>query len=283
MALPEILNHPKALCNQVRRIVLEAGRATLPFYAIAETLEVSIKSDGSPVTEADRIAEQIIEAGLKAIAPEIPVIGEEAAEHGRLPDISNAEAFWLVDPVDGTKGFASGDYTVNVALIRNGQPILGIVYAPVRGELYAGWGEGEAIRYLEDSGTEKPIYVRDIPRDGFTVVINRTIDLSRRVERFLERFKIAKTLRLGSSLKICMIAAGKADLYPRFGPICEWDIAAADAVLRSAGGTIVDMQGQPLTYGHQDKQFLSPEFVASAGKIPVADLLDLPEASDPAI
>lgn len=269
-----LLDHPKALCNQVRRLVLEAGQATLPYYDIAESLSVTLKADGSPVTEADRVAEEIIEKGLKAIVPSVPVIGEEAASNGMLPDISSAPYFWLVDPVDGTKGFASGDYTVNVALIHNRIPIMGIIYAPVHGELYAGWGE-EAIRYNEQTQTEKKIYVRQIPREGFTIVTNRTTDPHGKLENFLDRFKVAKTIRLGSSLKICLIAAGKADLYPRFGRISEWDIAAGDAILRSAGGSIIDLQGQPLTYGHHETGFASPEFIASGNQIPPQDLLDL--------
>lgn len=272
-----ILEHPKALCNQIRRVVLAAGEATLPYYSAADTLEFSIKSDGSPVSEADRLAEEIIEKGLKEIAPSVPMIGEEAVSCGRIPDISSSRYFWLVDPVDGTKGFASGDYTVNVALIRDGQPYLGVVYAPVHGDLYSGWEGGEATRLRADTGLEKEIRVRDIPRGGFTVITNRSGDYSGRLQQFVDRFKVEKTMRLGSSLKICLIAAGKADLYPRFGRISEWDIAAADAVLRAAGGSIIDMAGNPVTYGHADKDFISPEFVASAGHIPPLDLLDLAE------
>lgn len=278
MSLDRILDYPKALCNQVRRVVLEAGQATLPYYHMADSLTFTIKSDGSPVSEADQIAEDIIEKGLKAIAPSIPMIGEESIEAGRIPDISDAPAFWLVDPVDGTKGFASGDYTVNVALIRNGLPVMGVIYAPVHGDHYAGWGD-EAIKYNDETGVEKPIKVRDIPREGFTIITNRTRDYSGRLEAFLDRFKVAKTITLGSSLKLCLIAAGKADLYPRFGPISEWDIAAGDAILRGAGGSIVDMDGLPLTYGHSDRKFLAPEFVASAGHIAPADLLDIAENS----
>lgn len=278
MSADRILDYPKALCNQVRRVVLEAGQATLPYYHMAETLTFAIKPDGSPVSEADQIAEDIIEKGLKSIAPSIPMIGEESVAGGRIPDIGDAPAFWLVDPVDGTKGFASGDYTVNVALIRDGIPVMGVIYAPVHGELYAGWGD-EAIKFNEETGAEKSIKVRDIPRDGFTIITNRTKDYSGRLEKFLDRFKVAKTITLGSSLKICLIAAGKADLYPRFGPISEWDIAAGDAILRAAGGSIIDMNGQTLTYGHSDRKFLAPEFVASAGHIPPDDLLDIAENS----
>lgn len=279
MASERILQYPKALCNQVKRIVLEAGQATLPYYDMVETLHVTTKADGSPVTEADKIAEAIIEKGLREIVPSVPMIGEEAVSEGRIPDLSQADYFWLVDPVDGTKGFASGDYTVNVALIHKGEPVMGIIYAPVHGDLYTGCGPGEATRTLESTGTEKPITVRDIPREGFTIVTNRTSDPFGKIEKFLERFKVNKTIRLGSSLKLCLIASGKADLYPRFGQISEWDIAAGDAILRSAGGSIIDLDGNSLTYGHADKKFISPEFIASAGKIDPETLLDkAPEA-----
>jgi 3'(2'), 5'-bisphosphate nucleotidase len=270
-----LLAYPKALCNQVRRVVFEAGQATLPYYDMAEALNISYKADGSPVTEADHIAEEIIEKGLKNIIPSVPMIGEESVAKGIIPDLSTSEYFWLVDAVDGTRSFATGNYTVNVALIHNGNPIMGVVYAPVHGEMYAGWGPGEAVRSLDKTGTEKEISVRDIPREGFTVVINRNKG-SEKLEGFLGRFKIAKTLYMASSLKICMIAAGKADLYPRFGRISEWDIAAGDAILRSAGGSIIDLQGQRLTYGHADKNFESPEFIASAAKIEPDVLLDNP-------
>ena len=275
MSAERILQYPKALCNQVRRIVLEAGQATLPYYDMVETLAVTTKADGSPVTEADKIAEAIIEKGLREIVPSVPMIGEESVSEGRIPDLSQADYFWLVDPVDGTKGFASGDYTVNVALIHKGEPIMGIIYAPVHGDLYTGTGPGEAMRYLESTGTEKEIRVRDIPREGFTIVTNRTTDPFGKIDKFLERFKVNKTIRMGSSMKLCLIASGKADLYPRFGRISEWDIAAGDAILRSAGGSIIDLQGNSLTYGHADKKFASPEFIASAGKIDSQTLLDL--------
>lgn len=268
-----LLAHPQALCQQVRRAVLTAGEATLPFYHQAGTLTFEIKEDGSPVGEADRIAETIIESALHEITPSIPVIGEEAVSCGRIPEIASSRYFWLVDPVDGTKGFTSGEYTVNVALIRDGQPFLGVVFAPVAGDLYSAWEGGPAIRHRPESGSEKKITVRDIPRQGFTIVTNRSSDRSGRISKFSERFKVEKTLRLSSSLKLCLIASGKADLYPRFGRIHEWDIAAAHAILNAAGGVIMTLSGEPLTYGHPDRHFVSPEFVASAGLIPREELL----------
>jgi 3'(2'), 5'-bisphosphate nucleotidase len=207
----------------------------------------------------------VIEEGLKNITPDILIIGEEAAAEGRLPDLNGAEYFWLVDPLDGTKEFISGrgDYTVNIALIRNRVPIMGVVYAPVKGELYAGCGEGTAVKWSEDTGKDKKITVRTPPPAGLTVVASLHHGDAGRMEKFLSSYKIEKLIKRGSSLKICAVAAGKADVYPRLGPTCEWDTAAGDAVLRAAGGMITDLQGKDLVYGRQEGKFLNPEFIAA--------------------
>lgn len=249
----------------VRRIAVEAGHATLAHFDESGYAGADIKGDGSPVTIADREAEEIIERKLKEILPAVPVIGEEAAETGTLPDLSGAEHFWLVDPLDGTKEFisGSGDYTVNIALIHNGTPVLGVVYAPANGELYAGCEGGNAVRWLEDNNNEKEIRVRRAPKAGLTVVASRNHGDSGKLDKFLENYKVEKLVKRGSSLKICAIAAGKADLYPRFGPTCEWDTAAGDAVLRAAGGLLTTTDHQPFTYGHADRKFLNPEFIAA--------------------
>jgi 3'(2'), 5'-bisphosphate nucleotidase len=200
----------------------------------------------------------------------VPVIGEEAAAAGDLPDLSTSDYFWLVDALDGTREFTEGglDFTVNIALIhkteQGGEPILGVVYAPARGALYAGHGPGTATRWLADSDHEKNINVRSTPKAGITVVSSTRSTDTTRMDQFLSGFKVEKIIRRGSSLKICAIAEGKADFYPRFGAICEWDTAAGDAVLRAAGGLITDMNGQPLTYGHAERTFINPECVASA-------------------
>lgn len=249
----------------VRRIAVEAGLVTLEYFDESGCQDVETKDDGSPVTVADRAAEEIIEKKLKEILPDVPIIGEEAAEAGKLPDLTGAEYFWLVDPLDGTKEFisGSGDYTVNIALIHKDTPVLGVVYAPVRGELYAGHDPDSAVRWLEDTNAEKSICVRRIPKAGMTVVASRNHGDSGKLDAFLENYKVEKLLKRGSSLKICAVAAGKADLYPRFGPTCEWDTAAGDAVLRAAGGMLTDLNHQPLTYGHAGRKFLNPEFIAA--------------------
>jgi 3'(2'), 5'-bisphosphate nucleotidase len=259
----KLFKNPGALTNMVRRIALEAGDITLEYFEMPGIAEE--KSDGSPVTIADREAEKFIHHSLKELLPDVPIIGEEACAAGTLPDLNNAEYFWLVDPLDGTKEFISGggDYTVNIALIHKGAPMLGVVYAPAKGVLYAGHGE-TAIRWLAESEAEKQITVRNAPKAGITVMSSTSGGDTYKFDKFLEGFKVEKILKRGSSLKICLIAEGKADMYPRFGATCQWDTAAGDAILRAAGGFLTDSEGKPLVYGGSDPKFLNPEFVASS-------------------
>lgn len=272
----KILNHLPALMAQIRRLAIEAGELTLNYFDESGFEGADAKTDGSPVTLADQKAEELIEKALKQITPEVLIVGEEAAADGYRPDLSNQEYFWLVDPLDGTKEFisGSGDYTVNIALIKNGEPVLGVVYAPVHGELYAACGAGTAIKWNEDSDKEKPIHVREAPNRGLTIVSSKSHGKGDALEKFLENYKIDKRIQRGSSLKICSIAAGKADMYPRFGLTCEWDTAAAHAILKSAGGVLTDIEGNELTYGGRDPKFLNPEFIARSTSV------DLPHLED---
>lgn len=267
----KLLQHLPALCNTVRRIAIEAGHVTLEHFDEAGYQGAQDKTDGSPVTVADHAAEAIIEKALRELMPDIPIVAEEAAAAGKLPEIAGKEYFWLVDPLDGTKEFisGSGDYTVNIALIHNGKPVVGVVYTPVNGELYAGCGPGTAVRWLEKTGNEKNINVRAAPAAGLTVVASRNHGDPGRLDTFLSHYKVERLIKRGSSLKICAVAAGKADVYPRFGPTCEWDTAAGDAVLRSAGGCITDMKGATLLYGKQNGKFLNPEFIAAGDGFPL--------------
>ncbi|HEY8191529.1 MAG TPA: 3'(2'),5'-bisphosphate nucleotidase CysQ [Alphaproteobacteria bacterium] len=273
----QLLKHLPALCNMARRLAVKAGDHTLPYFeTVGEDggTERQIKADGSPFTVADTEAEDIILAGLREMTPDIPVVGEESVSAGRIPDLNGAEWFWLVDPIDGTKEFllgpnGSGEYTVNIALIHKGAPVLGVVYAPVAGQLYAGCGPGTAIRWRVDQGKDKPIAVRDTPAAGFTVVTSRNHHNEEKLNGFLTELKVAKVLHRASSLKICAIAEGKADIYPRHGLTSEWDTAAGHAILASAGGSIVDLDGHSLTYGHAGRKFHNPEFVASSGFWPL--------------
>lgn len=261
----KLLAHPAALTNMVRRIAVEAGELILEFYDPAGLDDADIKGDGSPVTQADRAAEKLIIAALLELTPGVCVAGEEAVSNGEIPDLKPGGYFWLVDPLDGTKEFIAGrsDFTVNIALIKDGAPVLGVVYAPENEELYAGFEGGAAIRQTGEGGNEREIAVRPPPREGLSVVASRNHGNAGRLESFMEGFKVNKLVKRGSSLKICAIAAGKADLYPRLGPTSEWDTAAAHAVLRAAGGDITDFKGRTLTYGGGGESgFLNPEFVA---------------------
>lgn len=262
----KLLAHPQALRNMVRRIAVAAGDITLQYFDEAGIPEsqVSQKADGSPLTKADTEAEAYIFAELLKIAADIPVIGEEAAAAGHIPSLQGHDYFWLVDALDGTKEFKSGspDYTVNIALIHKGEPILGVVHAPARGELYAACGPDTAIRWVADTDHEKVIHVRRPPHAGLTIVSSKNHGDAARLDSFLQNHKVAKSIRMGSSLKICAIAAGKADLYPRFGLTSEWDTAAADAILRAAGGVIEDFSGIPLAYGKSAVNYGNPEFIA---------------------
>ncbi len=265
----KLLSHPAALCNIVRRIAVEAGELTLEYFDGIRDFTPSEKGDGSPVTEADRAAEKLIEERLYDILPDVPVVGEESFAEGKRIVFDDHEYFWLIDPLDGTRAFirGDGDFTVNIGLIHKNQPLLGVVYAPEKGELYAGFhteNSARAYRYFEDSDKEKDIRVRSMPNDGLTVM-SGTHKVGGGQEHLLGSLKIKKIVRQASSLKICAVASGRADIYPRFGPTCEWDTAAGHAILRAAGGDITDSKGVPLTYGGDHPTLLNPDFIAGSG------------------
>ena len=261
----KLIQHPKALCNIVRRIALEAGEITLRYYDDQGFEGQDIKKDGSPVTIADKEAEKFITQNLLETAPSIPVIGEEAVAEGRAPDIKGAEYYWLVDALDGTKEFIKGGehYTVNIALIHQAKPVLGVVYAPACGLLYAAHGPETAIRWSEETEIDKPISVRKAPKEGLTVVASSSHGNNEELQSYLESYKVQKTVKRASSFKLCTLACGKADLYPRFGPTCFWDIAAGHAVLNGAGGDVIGFESkQSLIYSPDSQDFLNPYFVA---------------------
>ena len=255
-----------------RRIAVEAGAATLEHFDAGGYAGATGKADGSPVTAADHAAEAIIEAGLLHALPDVPIVAEEAMAAGRMPDLAGAQHFWLVDPLDGTKAFVAGrpDFTVNIALIGSGgAPVLGVVYAPALGIGWAAAGPGTAVRWREDPeepgvqiGADKRIEARRPPAEGLTVFVSRSHGRREATEAFLAEMKVAKTIARDSSLKMCLIAEGKADLYPRLGPTSAWDTAAAQAVLEAAGGAIEDMEGRALCYTPPRPKFLNPDFVA---------------------
>jgi 3'(2'), 5'-bisphosphate nucleotidase len=246
----------ESLLAALTPLIHEAGALVMQIYATDFAVET--KRDDSPVTVADQCAEKVIFEGLRRIAPGIPVVGEEAASAGDIPDVSNR--FWLVDPIDGTKEFISrnGEFTVNIALVDHGVPVLGLVLAPALGRLYAGaLGVGA---WVEDRYVRQPIAVRAVPADGLTVVGSRHHGNDAAVDAYLAGRPIAARRTVGSSLKLCLLAEGLADVYPRFGRTMEWDTAAGDAVLRAAGGEVLTIGGDLLRYGKPG--FENPEFAA---------------------
>jgi 3'(2'), 5'-bisphosphate nucleotidase len=249
----------QALLAAIRPIAEEAGKATLRFYGQTGS---ATKADGSPVTAADQAAEDVILPALRALTPDIPVVSEEEASKGLSPEFTG-KRFWLVDPLDGTKEFISGngEFTVNIALIDHGVPVLGVVVVPAMGDTYAGAAPGSAV--LEDKTGERSISVRAIPEEGLTVVGSRSHGDADAMEKFLGGRKVASFRAAGSSLKLCLIARGDADLYPRLGTTMEWDIAAGHAVLRAAGGRVETVDGAPFVYGKQG--YKNPHFVAIGG------------------
>jgi 3'(2'), 5'-bisphosphate nucleotidase len=246
-----------AWLEALARIARSAGELILEIYAT--DFAVRGKGDQSPVTEADERAEKLIVPALQALAPGIPVVAEEAVAAGQAPAVGSL--FWLVDPLDGTKEFISrnGEFTVNIALVHEGQPVLGVVLAPALGRLFT--GDVGAGAWLEDAAGRRAIRCRAVPEAGLTVVASRSHGDAAALDAFLGGRQVAALTNAGSSLKLCLIAAGEADLYPRLGRTMEWDIAAGHAVLAAAGGSVRDLQGAPLRYGKPG--FDNPHFVAA--------------------
>ena len=243
--------------QEVCAIAHKAGEAVMEVYATE--FSVRGKQDTSPVTLADERAEAVIVAALRALAPDIPIVAEEAVAAGHMPRVGGR--FWLVDPLDGTKEFISrnGEFTVNIALVEDGAPRLGVVLAPAAGRLFAGVVGGAV--YVEDAQGRRPIRCRAVPAEGLTVVASRSHGDAAALDAFLGKRKVASLRNAGSSLKLCLVAAGEADLYPRLGRTMEWDIAAGHAVLAAAGGRVTDLSGATLRYGKPG--FENPHFVAT--------------------
>jgi 3'(2'), 5'-bisphosphate nucleotidase len=227
-------------------------------------LTVERKADASPVTAADRAAEAVILAGLAAAAPGIPVVAEEETASGRVPAV--AGRFFLVDPLDGTKEFIqrASDFTVNIALIEDGAPTLGVVYAPARSEMY--WGDAESKQASRAAwpphgsrSATRAIAVRQ-PATPLCAVASKSHNTPE-TEAWLAAARVGTRVSVGSSLKFVLVASGEADVYPRPAPTMEWDTAAGDAVLRAAGGRVFDVDGRPLEYGKTG--FFNPGFIAT--------------------
>jgi len=235
-----------ALLNLAADLAKQAGAIILAVRTRGfDTLR---KADASPVTEADHAAEAHIVAGLRRATPNIPVVAEEEIAAGHVP--AHSDTLWLVDPLDGTKEFSAlrDDFAVNIGLVRNGRPVLGVVGVPAHGELFGGIvGVGA---WKRTAAGESRIAARTVPETGLDVIASRSHANDERLARFLAGRNVASIRNAGSSLKFCRVAEGVADLYPRFGRTMEWDTAAPQAVLEAAGGSVhVAETGEPLSYG----------------------------------
>jgi 3'(2'), 5'-bisphosphate nucleotidase len=245
------------LCTLARH----AGDAILTVRQACLAQQHELKLDGSPVTQADLAAHQVIVQGLAALTPKIPVVSEE----GVVLDQPRYSTFWLVDPLDGTREFVagSGEFTVNIALIEHETPVFGVVYVPMTAELF--WGGSKIGAWVERDAVREPLQVALPVRPNLTRplrVLASKRHLNAETQAFLAKLGPIDLVNAGSSLKFCRIAQAQADLYPRLGPTCEWDTAAAQAVLEGAGGYVFDLKGMPLKYGKPDP--LNPFFIASS-------------------
>jgi len=249
-----------SLLPQLESIARGAGRVIMDVYG--QDFAVASKADNSPVTEADQRAEAVILPELAKLIPNIPIVAEEEVAAGRIPAIGGGP-FWLVDPLDGTKEFIkrNGEFTVNIGLVENGQPVVGVVFAPAMSLLWAGSVPNLAYA-VDETGNRRPIACRPPPSSGAVVVTSRSHNDRETLTRWLSGLDSPSIDYAGSSLKFCKVAEGSADFYPRFGPTCEWDIAAAHAVLRAAGGEVVSFEGMPMAYGKP--KFLNADFLARA-------------------
>jgi 3'(2'), 5'-bisphosphate nucleotidase len=251
-----------ALIEPLTDIVIRAGAAILAVNRSA--MKVEGKTDGSPVTEADLAADGIIAAGLARLAPNIPSLSEERTQHAALP---YRDSFFLVDPLDGTKEFVAGrnEFTVNLALITHGVPLLGIVSAPALGLIWRGIvGRGaERLTLREGKPMIEPVRTRPCPPRGqpWTVAVSR-LHGDARTEAFIAARPGAVRYELGSAVKFGRVAEGEVDIYPRLSPTSEWDVAAGHAVVTAAGGRITDSSGAALVFGAGAKDFIVPEFLA---------------------
>ncbi len=262
---------PAALADALLPAVLAAARVQMRYFRAGA--KVVTKADSSPVTAADEESEAVLLAALAQVAPNVPVVAEEAMASGRMPDVGGGGVdFFLVDPLDGTREFIADrpEFTINVALVRAREPRFGIIYAPAQGVLYATLGDSHAIEahVQPDSAAArfadlaiKEIRSRTAPSDGLIAVASRSHGTPG-TDAFLGQYTVARRTAAGSSLKFCLVAKGEADIYPRVGRTNEWDTAAGQAILRAAGGSVTTLDGAPLLYGKSADNFRNPDYVA---------------------
>ena len=246
-----------ALSAALEKIARIAGEEIMDVHAQAN-FEAAMKTDGSPVTEADRRADAVIVNGLERLKYGIPIVTEERSESHAG---EAADTFWLVDPLDGTREFlkrdGKGAFTANIALIEQQEPVLGVVFAPALDRMFAGI-KGHGAREVQGR-TVRPISCRSVPAERRVAVASAS-HRDTKTDAWLAAGAIERTVSIGSSLKFCLVACGEADVYPRFGPTMEWDTAAGDAVLRAAGGTVQTPEGNRFTYAKED--FRNGPFIA---------------------
>ena len=258
-----------SLVSAMRRLSIEAGNAIMDVYD-RDDMGVRSKADSSPVTEADEAADALISAGLRAAFPEIPLVTEEQAATHAL----EVTTFLIVDPLDGTKEFVKrrGDFTVNIALVEDGIPTLGVVYAPARRRMFFTPAGGGAVEEMGPFGLDSPgevtaISVSEPDATALRVVASKS-HRDQATDDYIARYSVSDVVSAGSSLKFCLVAAGEADFYPRLGPTMEWDTAAGHAVLAAAGGQVVEKTThQLLRYGKPS--FKNPFFLAYSPGVPL--------------
>jgi 3'(2'), 5'-bisphosphate nucleotidase len=262
----DIAMEDNAMVSVLEALAIAAGALIMDVRA--KDIIARSKSDQSPVTEADEVAEKFILEGLARHYPEMPVVAEEAAAAGQLP-LELGHQFFLVDPLDGTKEFVAGreDFTVNIALIENGVPVCGVVYAPAHSTIYSGERTTATKATVVDGQIQDRSILRAVKWSGPIRVVASRSHMNAQTEAFLNTLPECQTVQIGSSLKFCLLAEGKADIYPRFGRTMEWDTAAGDAILRATGGTQT-LNGTPLPYGKRnqtsDSDFANSHFVSKS-------------------
>ncbi|MGB3625705.1 MAG: 3'(2'),5'-bisphosphate nucleotidase CysQ [Henriciella sp.] len=259
--------------DQLARIALDAGALIMEIY---ETdFDVDSKDDASPVTEADEKAEVLILKGLAEADPDLDVIAEESVAAGNLPD--HGARFALVDPLDGTREFIkkNGQFTVNIAIIEHGKPVMGVVYAPALNRLFlaespdTAWqAEVKPGEPVPASDSRMPMQIRKAPEEGLTAIASKS-HRSPETDEFLSKFDVKEIISAGSSLKLCLVGAGEADIYPRMGRTMEWDTAAGQAVAEAAGARVMTEDGVPLRYGKKERGYDNPHFIVYGDVTPV--------------
>lgn len=252
------MHQPQELMDELRAVARMAGQAILTVYH--GDIEVEQKADDSPLTQADIASHERIVDGLHGLTPDIPVLSEESFDKLSWEERRGWDRYWLVDPLDGTKEFIkrNGEFTVNIALIQDHDPVLGIVHVPVTGVEYYGSSDGA---FKTEDGRTRRI---EAPRETASPlrVVGSRSHRGGSLDAWLAQLGPHEMVAMGSSLKLCLVAEGAADIYPRLGPTSEWDTAAADAVVRAAGGRVLTLDGEPLRY-NVEADILNPYFLVA--------------------